>query len=77
MTTTPDIFAARAVIAETVSEHLGAIVTAISEAQTPTEDFPGGLFPDGLTAVLSQVQVMAQYAVPMLTPPPPVEDPEI
>lgn len=56
MTQVSDIFAARAIVFANVKGHLDAAVAEINAAQLPSEDFPGGLFPDGLTATLEQAR---------------------
>ncbi|MGH6979028.1 MAG: hypothetical protein ACRED4_07035 [Brevundimonas sp.] len=70
MATTLEIhLAARKANQEAVGEKLNELLAIIAQAEAD------GLYPDGLTVELSQVQMVARVNAKKLAPPPPVEDP--
>lgn len=70
MATTLEIhLAARKANQEAVGAKLNEILGMIGQAETD------GLYPDGLTVELSQVQMVARVNAKKLAPPPPPEDP--
>ena len=70
MATTLEIhLAARKANQEAVGGKLNDILDLISQAETD------GLYPDGLTVELAQVQMVARVNAKKLAPPPPIEEP--
>lgn len=69
MATTLEIhLAARKANQEAVGAKLNEVLDMIAQAETD------GLYPDGLTVELSQVQMVARVNAKKLCPPPPVEE---